>query len=117
MTATVLHLPRGKKHLIPAKKRETIATGEPADGKTPLTELTLPEMLAVQKWVRSAVADIVIQAQRSAKEPNMTAKRLAPILENAELITLYLGATDTQIEQMLAAIHIQPPADTEMDNA
>lgn len=95
-----------------AKKRSlhdgTLASGAPADGRTPLIELSVPETLAVRRWLEMAERDMVDQVGAAAKA-NLTKADFEATKRTASIIGAYLGHAKATCDAQLASV-MQPSA-------
>lgn len=114
MTATILHLPNGG-HKVIEHRTASIATGAPEDGRMPVFELGVPEMLVIRGFMERALDDVRLQVQRSAAA-GMGAHQLKKLKSAALAITAWQVTVIASIDSELESALIKPPSDTEESN-
>lgn len=110
---------RLKKPALDVKRRETIASGQPADGQSPMFETTLMETLGIRKFIEMSIADIRTQLEKASRDGTPRKLFLAQ-KQNAFVITAWLTSALMMVDGMLASAALtadKPLADELKDSA
>jgi hypothetical protein len=99
---------RLKKPTLDIKWRETIASGQPADGVSPMFETTLMETLGIRKFIEMSIADIRTQLEKASRDGTPRKLFLAQ-KQNAFVITAWLTSALMMVDGMLASAAISNP--------
>jgi hypothetical protein len=91
---------RLRKPMLDIPRRETIATGQPPDGKTPMFETTLQETLGIRKFIEMSIADLRTQLEIASKDGTPRKLFLAQ-KQNAFVITAWLTSALIMVDGML----------------
>lgn len=71
------------------------------DEKQPLVELSLTEMIAVQRWLKAAQADVILQVELAAQDKRVSKRAFLQQKQAAECVTAWLVSALVTFEQML----------------
>ena len=93
---------RVRKPTLDIKRRETIASGQPADGVSPMFETNLLETLGIRKFIEMSIADIRTQLENASKDGTPRKLFLAQ-QQNAFVITAWLASALMMVDGMLAS--------------
>lgn len=83
-------------------KRETIATGLPEDGRSPMFETTLKETLGIRKFLEMSMADLRDQVEKASKDMLVTPRQFKHIKAHAVILTAWMVSALEMVDGMLA---------------
>jgi hypothetical protein len=87
------------------------ALREPS-GEAPLTELSMPEMLVLRRWLRAALQDMIMQIELAAKDRRISKRDFLRRKQAAEHVTAWLVSALTTCDGMLT-VTVEEPTTTE----